>query len=168
MGRSTSREPRRFAQAAVGLVFRNLEPAYSDGRNREALANMQRASHAAGIPFLKSCVGYIHTVAHFLGGQYNIPHGMAKSVRLPNVPEACGTVDHKKLHALAIAAGISNENERHAWTARQFIAVIQKNIPMMANHGEREANALYPVPVLTTAEEREAFCHQFSDWSKKS
>lgn len=44
MGRSTSREPRRFAQAAVGLVFRNLEPAYSDGRNREALANMQRAS----------------------------------------------------------------------------------------------------------------------------
>lgn len=117
---------------------------------------------------VEACVGYIHTVAHFLGGQYNIPHGMAKSVRLPNVPEACGTVDHKKLHALAIAAGISNENERHAWTARQFIAVIQKNIPMMANHGEREANAMYPVPVLTTAEEREAFCHQVSDWSKKS
>lgn len=40
--------------------------------------NMLMASHLAGGAFSRSYVGYVHAVAHSLGGAYNIPHGLAK------------------------------------------------------------------------------------------
>ena len=44
---------------------------------------MLQAAYKAGIAFSKSYVGYIHAVAHSLGGEYNIPHGLANAVILP-------------------------------------------------------------------------------------
>ena len=62
---------------------------------------MLRASYLAGTAFTKSYVGYVHAVAHSLGGQYGIPHGLANSVLLPIVLEAYGSAAHKKLAHLA-------------------------------------------------------------------
>ena len=62
---------------------------------------MLRASYLAGTAFTKSYVGYVHAVAHSLGGQYGIPHGLANSVLLPIVLEAYGNAAHKKLAHLA-------------------------------------------------------------------
>lgn len=73
IGGSTSRETRTLALETVKLVFENIETAYRDGTNRPARANMLYAAHKAGIAFSKSYVGYIHAVAHSLGGQYNTP-----------------------------------------------------------------------------------------------
>lgn len=184
IGRSTSKETRRLAKEAVRLVFDNVENAYANGRDCEARTNMLTAAYKAGIAFSKSYVGYVHAVAHSLGGQYNVPHGLANSVLLPIFLEAYGPVIHKKLHELAIAAGISSENDSHEAAAKRFIQAIreknsrmgipetisgikQADIPAMAKRADREGNPLYPVPVLMDASELERFYHIVADWSDK-
>ena len=164
------------------LVFENVETAYSQSRNYEARKNMLQAAHIAGIAFSKSYVGYIHAVAHTLGGQYNTPHGLANAVLMPIVLEAYGSSVHRKLHRLAIAAGVAGEHDSHQVAAKKFIAAIRTlnynmhipetlpgirkaDIPAMAKHAAQEANPLYPVPVLMDAGQLEQFYYRVADWS---
>lgn len=165
------------------LVFENLENAYRDGNDHTARENMLRAAYAAGVAFSKSYVGYIHAVAHSLGGQYNIPHGLANSVLMPYVLESYGACVHKKLHELAVAAGAAAQGDTHTAGAAKFIQAIRElnarmgipeklahiqkeDIPTMARHAHREANPLYPVPRLMDAEELEQFYYTVADWSE--
>ena len=174
IGRSTSRETRERALRATSLIFANIEKAYADGYDREARAKMLEAAYDAGIAFSKSYVGYIHAVAHSLGGQYNIPHGLANSVLMPIVLEDYGKAAHKKLHRLGIAAGVADEKDTDAEGARKFIAAVrelnrrmnipeklrgirEEDIPTMAHHADREANPLYPVPVTMDAKQLEKY-----------
>ena len=85
IGNSTTPGTRKNALDAVRLIFENLDTAYTDGQNIEARRNMLRASYFAGCAFTKSYVGYVHAVAHSLGGKYNVPHGLANAVILPMV-----------------------------------------------------------------------------------
>lgn len=182
IGRSTSKDTRRMALEATSLIFANIETAYKDGTNREARENMLKASYLAGNAFSQSYVGYIHAVAHSLGGQYNIPHGLANSVLMPIVLENYGTKADKKLHDLAIAAGVSSEQDSHREGAEKFIRAIRslnhrmqisetltgirkEDIPGMAKHADREANPLYPVPKLMDRKQLENFYYQVADWS---
>ena len=73
IGNSTTPGTRKNALDAVKLIFENLDRAYNDGSDKEARKNMLRASYFAGCAFTKSYVGYVHAVAHTLGGQYNVP-----------------------------------------------------------------------------------------------
>ena len=182
IGGSTNRKTRAKALEATALVFGNIEKAYADGRDREARANMLRAAYLAGEAFSVSYVGYVHAVAHSLGGQYNIPHGLANSVLLPIFLEAYGEKIHKKLHHLAIAAGMAAPEDTDAAAAEKFITAIrglnrrmgipkklpgirEADIPTMARHAAKEGNPLYPVPVLMDAGELETFYYQAADWS---
>jgi len=182
IGRSTSKETRRLAKEATRLVFENIETAYKEGKNRIARENMLSAAYKAGIAFSKSYVGYIHAVAHSLGGQYNTPHGLANSVLMPIALREYGSVIHKKLHALGIAAGVATDSMSHAEGAECFISAIEalnarlgipeklsgiqeEDIPKMAKHADKEANPLYPVPVLMNAKELEVFYNKVADWS---
>ncbi|MBQ8518187.1 MAG: iron-containing alcohol dehydrogenase [Agathobacter sp.] len=172
IGGSTTKETRAYALEAVKLIFENLEIAYTDGKNEVARRNMLRAAYIAGIAFSKSYVGYIHAVAHTLGGQYNVPHGLANAVLMPMVLEEYGEVVYEKLHQLAVAAGIAQENDNTEASAKKFIQaiydmnarmnipagftnIIDADIPMMAEHADAEANPLYPVPKLMDAKELE-------------
>lgn len=172
IGRSTTGETRSLAKKAVRLIFENAERACRNGDDAEARRNMLLASYYAGNAFSKSYVGYIHAVAHSLGGQYNIPHGLANSVLLPYGLEMYGKAVYGKLHELAIAAGIAEEKETPEAAAKRFIAAIRgmnermgipdrlsgirrEDIPAMAAYADREANPLYPVPVLMDAKELE-------------
>ena len=174
IGRSTSKETRRLAKEAVRLIFENVETAYNDGSNHKARENMLHAAYKAGVAFSKSYVGYIHAVAHSLGGKYGTPHGLANAVIMPYVLESYGECVYKKLHQLAIVAGISSENDTHKAGAEKFIEAIKElnakmgiptkisgikkeDIPVMAKHAEKEANPLYPVPKLMTQGELEDF-----------
>lgn len=185
IGGSTTKETRKYARKAVKLVFENIETAYRDGTNREARKNMLYASHIAGIAFSKSYVGYIHAVAHSLGGQYNTPHGLANAVLMPIVLESYGAAVYKKLHQLAIVAGVSTAEDSDQKGAEAFICAIrtlnrnmnipetlpgieQRDIRGMAKHAAKEANPLYPVPVLMNAAELEPFYRKAADWSDKS
>lgn len=181
IGGSTSKETRKLSLEVTKLVFENLKNAYNDGKNRKARENMLLAAYKAGIAFSKSYVGYIHAVAHSLGGQYNIPHGLANAVLMPIVLEEYGKAAHKKLHQLGIAAGVASENDTHEDGATKFIEAIRdlnkkmnipeslagiqkEDIPQMAKHAAQEANPLYPVPKLMNAKELEPFYIKVADW----
>ena len=183
IGRSTSKETRRLALEATKLIFDNLETAYKDGENREARENMLHAAYKAGIAFSKSYVGYIHAVAHSLGGKYGTPHGLANAVLMPYFLEAYGKRVYKKLHHLGIAAGVAAEDETPMRGAVKFINAVKElnanmnipnkltgicegDIPSLAKHAEKEANPLYPVPKLMTRRELEGFYYQVADWSE--
>ena len=177
IGRSPTRQTRRESLEATRLVFANVERAYRNGKDYEARSNMLTAAYRAGIAFSRSYVGYVHAVAHSLGGQYNIPHGLANAVLLPYVLESYGSCIHRKLHDLAVAAGIASPQEEDAGAAAKFIRAIRQlnarmgipetlegirpeDIPVMAAHAEKEANPLYPVPRLMTREELTFFYEQ--------
>ena len=177
IGRSTTSETRQLAVDAVRLIFDNIKAAYSDGENEFARKNMLIAAYKAGIAFSKSYVGYIHAIAHSLGGQYGIPHGLANSVIMPYVLEAYGKKAHKKLYRLAIAAGVCSENDSIEVGAEKYIdaiktlnkemnipdklgGIIKEDIPVMARYAEKEANPLYPVPKLMTKKELESMTNE--------
>ena len=172
IGRSTTKETRRNALRATQLIYNNLEKAYNNPQDYVARANMLKAAYLAGLAFSKSYVGYIHAIAHSLGGKYNIPHGLANSIIMPYVLDDYGKRIYKKLHKLAIAAGISSNDESHEIAAKKFISSIKQlnsnmNIPIhienikledikeLAKHADKEANPLYPVPKLKDAKELE-------------
>ena len=182
IGGSTTRETRKYALKAVKLIFRNIETAYKD--NYEARKNMLYSAYIAGIAFSKSYVGYIHAVAHSLGGQYNVPHGLANAVLMPIVLKEYGKSVYKKLHKLGIAAGAATSADTHEEGAKKFIAAIEElnrrmnipekiagiqeeDIPKMAKHAAKEANPLYPVPKLMSAKELQKFYYKVADWSKE-
>ena len=156
------------------MIQGNLLRAYRDGNDMEARRSMLRASFYAGRAFTKSYVGYCHSVAHSLGGRYNIPHGLANAVLLPHVLEAYGDSAHKKLWELACALKLCDESTSLKEGAEHMIAMIRRmnaemdipetlpgirreDIPKLAAHAEAEANPLYPVPKLMTRGELEQF-----------
>lgn len=143
---------------------------------REKCGNVLHASYYAGCAFTKSYVGYVHAVAHSLGGEYNVPHGYANAVLLPYVLQEYGESIHKKLSKLAVAAGICTKGTPCEQAANAFIDEIksmkqrfgigntipqirEEDIPKLAHYADKEANPLYPVPVLMDAEELETFYH---------
>ena len=182
IGGSTTKETRRLSLEAVKLIFSNLETAYRNGDDMTARKNMLRAAHIAGIAFSKSYVGYIHAVAHSLGGQYNTAHGLANAVLLPLGLEIYGPCVYRKLWELGRSAGVVEADTPEREGARAFIAAIRdlnrklnipeklpeirrEDIPAMAAHAAREANPLYPVPRLMDRSELELFYQKAADWS---
>lgn len=174
IGNSTTKDTRKEALYAVKLIFNNLEIAYKDGKNITARRNMLKASFYAGCAFTKSYVGYVHAVAHALGGAYDVPHGLANAILLPHVLEAYGPCIYGKLHRLAMAAGLADKDTPKETAAKTFIQAIrdmkdmfhivdtipqirEEDIGKLARYADKEANPLYPVPVLMDAKELEPF-----------
>lgn len=172
IGRSTTKQTRKCALFAVKLIFENILEVYNNGQNLEAREKMLLASYNAGLAFTKSYVGYVHAIAHSLGGKYNIPHGLANAIILPYVLKKFGEKIYKKLWKLGIFAGLFNENTPKEVGAKMFIEKIEElnslmnipknipeikedDIPELAKIAEHEANPLYPVPVLFTTKELE-------------
>lgn len=172
IGCSTTPDTREDALAAVKLIFENLERAYRDGSDLEARRNMLTASFRAGCAFTKSYVGYVHAVAHSLGGAYNVAHGYANAVILPVMLRAYGPAVYPKLAQLAQAAGLAGQGMGEREKALAFLDGVEglktrcgigstipelrrEDIPALARHADREANPLYPVPVLMDAGELE-------------
>lgn len=170
IGGSTTRETRRAAEEATNLIHGYLYRAYIDGNDAEARQKMLRASYCAGIAFSKSYVGYVHAVAHSLGGKYGTPHGLANSVLLPKVLRFYGEAAYKRLAKLARRSGVVKQGFSDEQTANMFIDWIQEmndrmsiphfipevreaDIPEMAAHADAEGNPLYPVPVLMNKRE---------------
>lgn len=184
IGNSTTIDTRRDALKAVKLIFENIDIAYEHGDNIHARRNMLHASFYAGCAFTKSYVGYVHAVAHSLGGQYNVPHGLANAILLPLVLREYGSCIDKKLHRLAIAAGLADKNTPDHEAAELFIRAIEEmkerlgivnivkeiqetDIPKLAHYADKEANPLYPVPKLMDASELEKFYYMLMSLTSK-
>ena len=177
IGRSTTKLTRAMAEEAVTLIAKYLLRAYRDGQDSEARTQMLRAAHDAGIAFTRSYVGYVHGLAHSLGGQYGVPHGLANAVILPYFLEEYGPSCHKALARLARKAGIAEETSADEPAARAFIAWVWEmnrameipscipeiraaDIPALAAHAAKESNPLYPVPKLMDARELETMYYK--------
>ncbi len=117
IGRSNTKETEEDAKKATKLIFDNIKEAYSNGKNIEARENMLVASYYAGLAFTRAYVGYVHAIAHNLGGMYGIPHGLANAVILPYVLEYFGESAYSRLAILADVAGVSGAAHRnHAFS----------------------------------------------------
>lgn len=180
IGGSTTKETRHDAISAVKLIFTYLPKAYADGNDMNARRHMLHAAYFAGNAFSKSYVGYVHAVAHSLGGRYNTPHGLANAVLLPYVLQAYGRHAYRKLHRLAVAIGISDPMESHRAGAEKFIQAVRdlqdlldiprklpeiraEDIPSLAKKADHEANPLYPVPKLMNAKELQRFYYDIME-----
>ena len=126
IGRSTTKLTRAMAEEAVDLVAHNLLQAFEHGDDRTARRNMLRAAYCAGVSFTRSYVGYVHAVAHSLGGRYGVAHGLANAIILPYFLDAYGVSCHKKLARLARKAGIAAADDNDAVGAKKFIAWVRE------------------------------------------
>ncbi len=177
IGKSNTKNTKEKAEAAVKLIFENLEKAYNDGADIEARNNMLVASFYAGVAFTQAYVGYVHCIAHQLGGLYNIPHGLANAVILPYVLEYFGETAHASLARLADVAGIGAELSSDAEKAKAFIEEIktmerrmdipekfeqikEEDIPTIVERALKEGNPLYPVPKIMDEKDCEKVVRQ--------
>lgn len=170
IGGSTTKLTRSMAEKAVCLIRDNLKRAYDNGEDADARENMLQAAYCAGIAFTRSYVGYVHGVAHSLGGRYGIPHGLANAVILPHFLEEYGESCEKRLGRLARVCGIAPKEADDHTASGIFIdwvkemnrsmeipetidGIMEEDIPKMASHADKESNPLYPVPRLMDARE---------------
>lgn len=170
IGKSSTKKSDADACEAIRLICGNLKKAY-DTNDEEARRNMLLASHLAGRAFSRAYVGYVHALAHALGGAYNIPHGLANAVLLPNVLEAYGKTIEHRLASMAktfgydsnsdfgrtggIILGIRKMND-HFGIPEYIKELREEDIPRLAGLADAEANPLYPVPKLWNAKELES------------
>lgn len=165
IGGTTTKLTQAMSEEAVVLIARYLRRAYEDGNDMEARRAMLRAAYCAGVSFTRSYVGYVHGIAHSLGGQYGVPHGLANAVILPYFLEEYGKSCRVSLAQLARIAGIVPAGLSDREAARRFIVWVREmnaamgipdkipeirreDIPRMAHHAHKESNPLYPVPKL--------------------
>lgn len=171
IGHARTRKTKAYALEATSLISKSLFAFYSDPNNDEARQNMQKAAYLAGVSFTRSYVGYVHALAHALGGKYNVPHGLANAILLPVVLERYGKKCQKRLAELALAAGLGKDLQDEEKLAKSFIYWIkeensklgipmnfgglikEEDIPALAKTADKEANPLYPVPLELDAEE---------------
>ncbi|MDO4177154.1 MAG: iron-containing alcohol dehydrogenase [Bacillota bacterium] len=160
---------------AVRLIYENLPIAFADGKNLEARENMLYASYEAGVAFTNNFVGYVHAIAHGIGGLYGIAHGQANAIVLPYVMEQFGEAAEKPLAELAKAAGL--EGEDNAQLAEAFIRSIrdmnesfgipdkieelrEEDFEILVKRAVAEANYTYPVPAIWSMSDFRVLLHK--------
>lgn len=165
IGRSNTKYTAEKARSAVQLIFQNLETAVQDGKDLEARGKMLQASYDAGVAFTRAYVGYVHGIAHAIGGLYNVPHGLACAVALPYLLDYYGEKAYARLAELADAAGIgtnagSTEDKGKAMIQAirdlnagigipaHFDCIEEQDVPEIARRALKESNPMYPVPRL--------------------
>jgi len=170
IGKSNTEETRKYAREAVILIFKYLVRAYEDGTDMKARTEMQRASYLAGLAFTRAYVGYVHAIAHTLGGFYQVPHGFANAVILPHVLRFYGESAAKPLAELATIVGIGKITDSDEKKAELFIeaieelnkkmeiprkitGIVNRDVPLMVERALQEANPLYPVPRIVNKDE---------------
>ena len=172
IGKSNVKSTIRYAEEAAKIIHENLEKAYFDGKDMEARKNMLKGSYLAGAAFTRAFVGYVHAIAHNLGGLYNTPHGLANAVILPYVLEWYGKAAYPKLAKLADIVGITKEGMTVEEKGKAFIEDIRRmnkvmnipekfdfikeeDIPTLVSRALKEGNPGYPVPKIIDAKEME-------------
>ena len=158
----------RLAREAVKRIHDSLPAAFADGSDLAARQSMQRAAFCAGRAFTRGCVGYVHAIGHALGSLYSIPHGLAMAVLLPHVLRRYGPAVHGRLAELADVCGIGSGSaqekagafiewieamNRRMGLPEGFDMIREEDIPQIIAWALKEANPLYPVPVVWDAQD---------------
>ncbi len=164
IGRAKTKKTRSWSVQASRIILENLETFYLDPSNAVAREEMLKASYLAGAAFTRSYVGYVHALAHAIGGYYNVPHGLANAIILPKVLRHYGKSVYKSLARLSDASNLLPYGASASDKAEAYIAHIEKmnenmgigtsfhgilkeeDLDALSKHAAKEANPLYPVP----------------------
>ena len=178
IGKSNTKSTLKFAEDATELIHENLEKAYANGKDLEARENMLKGSYLAGCAFTQAFVGYVHAIAHNLGGLYGTPHGLANAVILPYVLEFYGDTAYPRLAKLADIIGITTPSMSTEEKGKAFIAEIRRmnaamdipekfdfikeeDMPTLVKRALKEGNPGYPVPKIMAPADCEAVIRSF-------
>lgn len=93
------------AEKAIELISNYLVNAVENGQDVEARDMMAYAEYLAGMAFNNASLGYVHAMAHQLGGFYNLPHGVCNAILLPHVQEYNKSTSASRLAKIAKIMG---------------------------------------------------------------
>src|SRR5471032_409534 len=137
---------------AIELISANLRLAVRDGSDKVARENMAYSQFLAGMAFNNASLGFVHAMAHQLGGLYDLPHGVCNAVLLPHVQSFNASVCAKRLSDVARALGADIKGitpEEGAQAAIAAIRALAQEVEIPA--GLRELGAkLQDIPLLAT------------------
>lgn len=165
INRSQTKQTEKDALQAVNLIHQNLEKSYDEPHDLGARLSMLEASYFAGRAFTRAYVGNIHAISHALTAFYDAPHGQTNATVMPIVLRMYGDVVYQRLAELADQIeliDISSSDEEKALAFIEWIEglngkfKISKTVPEidmadmeeLITHAYKEANPLYPVPVI--------------------
>ncbi|MDE9542561.1 L-threonine dehydrogenase [Xenorhabdus bovienii] len=140
------------ALKAVTMISDYLRRAVANGNDMEARENMAYAQFLAGMAFNNASLGYVHAMAHQLGGFYDLPHGVCNAVLLPHVQKFNAKVSASRLKEIAAAMGadIANLNDRQgAEVCLQEISKLAKDVNIPAGLSELSVK-VEDLPTLAT------------------
>ena len=177
IGKSNVKSTIKYAEEATVLIHDNLEKAFKNGNDIKARENMLKASFLAGNAFTRAFVGYVHAIAHNLGGLYGTPHGLANAVILPYVLEWYGSSIYKPLSRLSDLIGVSKESMNQEEKAKAFIKEVKRmnkemgipekfdfikeeDIDTLVTRALKEGNPGYPVPKIMNKKDLETVVRQ--------
>ncbi|GAA5142849.1 iron-containing alcohol dehydrogenase [Thalassotalea piscium] len=157
---------------AVYRIFNYLPLAYTNGKDLDARREMSIASFNAGVAFTRTSIGYVHAIAHQLGGYYHIPHGLANAVLLPHIMEFSFNHSIYSYADLAISAGLATTTDTKLSAAKKLVNGVKmlneqlniqtgfkelkaEDITILAKRAIKEAYCEYPVPRQMTVSQCE-------------
>lgn len=117
-----------LAMRAVKLVFENIETAYKHGDDMAARDNMHNASTLAGMAFSNVSLGLVHSLAHKIGGEFGVTHGLANAILMPYIIEYNKQSTDKYAEIEHYLGLESIENELRALNAKLDIPLTFKEI----------------------------------------
>ena len=162
-----NRKTNEYALCAIKSIFQYLVPSFEDGLNKHYRLELLEASYNAGVAISNNYVGYVHAIAHGIGGMYHLQHGMINAIILPIVLEEYGDTITKKLAYIADIVGIAGHTDQQK--AEYFIKKLKEinqalgiptslpeiqdtDIHYLATGAEKEGNPTYPTPVTWDVE----------------
>jgi alcohol dehydrogenase len=146
------------ALQAIRLISTNLRAAVANGEDLEARDKMSYAQLLAGMAFNNASLGYVHGIAHQLGGFYNLPHGVCNAILLPHVERFNLIACPERFVDIAVALGedVSGLSVRDAAekalsaivqlsqdvgipTGFRNLGVKEEDIPLLAENAMKDA-----------------------------
>ncbi|MDR8525770.1 iron-containing alcohol dehydrogenase [Shewanella fidelis] len=124
---STAATPITDASAikAIELISQNLATAVENGEDRQARDAMQYGEYLAGMAFSNASLGYVHSMAHQLGGVYDLVHGLCNAILLPEVSRFNAVATPARFVDIAKAMGVDVSNMTQEQAIEAGIAAIE-------------------------------------------
>ena len=110
---------------AIKLIAQWLPKVVANGENLEAREKMAYAQFLAGMAFNNAVLGYVHAMAHQLGGLYNLPHGVCNAILLPHVEQFNLIACQDRFRDIAAAMGETIEGLSVTDAAQKAIDAIK-------------------------------------------
>ena len=165
-----NRKTKKYELEAIESIFQYLIPSFLDGSNIQYRLELLEASYKAGVAITNNYIGYVHAIAHGIGGMYHLQHGMINAIILPIVLEEYGDAVTKKLAQIADVIGIAGHTDQQK--AEHFIKKLKElnralgiptsipeiqeaDIHYLVTGAEKEGNPTYPTPVTWNVEQFE-------------